>query len=67
MESHLIVMLPIAICNTPTAPLQNALATTLRNAFSYTINHRLPKDQLPLSKKWGALLVVRAAASAARA
>jgi hypothetical protein len=36
----------------------NSLVTTLRNAFNYTLNHRLPKDQLPLSKKWGALYVV---------
>jgi COP9 signalosome complex subunit 12 len=36
----------------------NSLVTTLRNAFNYTLNHRLPKDQLPASKKWGALQIV---------
>ena len=41
----------------PPFPSQNALATTLRNAFSYTANHRLPKEMLPQSKKWGALFV----------
>ena len=44
---------------TPIPPRsQNALATTLRNAFSATANHRLPRDQLANSKKWGALAVV---------
>lgn len=37
---------------------QNLLATTLRNAFAATANHRLPRDQLAASKKWGALAVV---------
>lgn len=35
--------------------LQNTLVTTLRAAFNYTNNHRVPKDQFHLSKKWGAL------------
>lgn len=37
---------------------QNALATTLRNAFSATANHRLPRELIAQSKKWGALAVV---------
>ena len=37
---------------------QNALTTTLRNAFSYTVNHRLPRELIAQSKKWGALGVV---------
>ena len=45
----------------PPPPLpapQSALATTLRNAFANTINHRLPKEQIAASKKWGSLFVV---------
>lgn len=36
----------------------NELTTTLRDAFSYTINHKLPRERIAQSKKWGALLIV---------
>jgi nuclear mRNA export protein PCID2/THP1 len=38
--------------------LVNTFTTTLRNSFSYTINHRISKDQMHLSKKFGALYLV---------
>lgn len=36
---------------------RNALVTDLRSAFNYTALHRVSADQLPQSKKWGALAV----------
>lgn len=36
---------------------RNALVTNLRTAFNYTANHRVSADQLPQSKKWGALAI----------
>jgi hypothetical protein len=35
--------------------VQNELVTTLRIAFGHAVTHRLPREGIAYSKKWGAL------------